>query len=132
MPDETRMSLAKRRLEKAHECYEDAYNTIKSGSYNNAANRAYYSIFHAMRAVLALDDFDSKKHSGIIAAFRQRYIKTGIFPVKYSETIELAFKIRSKSDYDDFYIISKSEVFEQIDNAKEFLDAITEHIKALY
>jgi uncharacterized protein (UPF0332 family) len=33
-----------------------------------------------MRAVQALDGFDSKKHSGVISAFRKDYIKTGIFP----------------------------------------------------
>jgi len=36
-------------------------------SYRSAANRAYYAIFHAMRAVLALDGVDMKHHSGIIA-----------------------------------------------------------------
>lgn len=128
MPDETRLSLAKYRLEKAYECHKDAVNTMESGAYNTAANRVYYSIFHAMRAILALDEFDSKKHSGIIAAFRQRYIKTGVFPVKYSEIIELAYKIRSKSDYDDFYVISKDDVSEQITNSKEFLSEVTEYL----
>lgn len=131
MPDETRLSLAKYRLEKARECYEDAVSTLESGAYNTAANRAYYSIFHAMRAVLALDGFDSKKHSGIISAFRQQYIKPGTFPVKHSEIIELAFKLRGKSDYDDFYVISKTDVEEQIENSKEFLNTIAGYIDAL-
>jgi hypothetical protein len=39
-------------------------------SFETAANRSYYCIFNAMRAVLSLDRFDSKKHSGIIDAFR--------------------------------------------------------------
>ena len=38
-------------------------------SYRSANNRAYYSIFHAIRSVLALDGFDSKKHSGVISEF---------------------------------------------------------------
>ena len=39
--------------------------------YRSAANRAYYAIFHAMRAVLALDGVDMKHHSGIISEFRK-------------------------------------------------------------
>ena len=107
MLENTRLALAKYRLEKALECYNDAVSAYESGSYNAAANRIYYSIFHAMRAVLVLSGFDSRKHSGIISVFRQQYIKNGVFDVKYSETIELGFKLRGKSDYDDFYVISK-------------------------
>ena len=130
MPDNSRLALAKYRLEKAQECYNDAVATFESGSFNTAANRIYYSIFHAMRAVLALDGFDSKKHSGIISAFRQKYIKTGFFDVKFSEMIELGFKLRGKSDYDDFYVISKAEVSEQIDDSKLFLTAVEKFIEA--
>ncbi|MCM1122757.1 MAG: HEPN domain-containing protein, partial [Eubacterium sp.] len=35
-------------------------------NYRIANNRAYYSIFHALRAVLVFDNFDSSKHSGVI------------------------------------------------------------------
>ncbi|MCI8916070.1 MAG: HEPN domain-containing protein [Oscillospiraceae bacterium] len=37
--------------------------------YASANNRAYYAIFHAMGAVLALDEEDYKKHSAVIARF---------------------------------------------------------------
>ena len=63
-----------------------------------------------MRAVLALDKLDSKKHSGIIAAFRQKYIKTGIFPEKYSDIIRDAYNMRNSSDYEDFFVVTKDDV----------------------
>ena len=81
-----------------------------------------------MRAVLAFDRFESKKHSGVISAFRKDYIKTGIFPVELSDIIEDAFEIRNDSDYDDFYVISKNDVATQIENAKTFLTAVEEYI----
>ena len=43
-----------------------------------------------MRAVLALEGDDFKKHSGVIAIFRQNYIKSGIFDTVYSEIIQKA------------------------------------------
>ena len=130
MPDYSKLELAKYRLEKARECYADAVSTFESGSLSNAANRIYYSIFHAMRAVLALDEFDSKKHSGIISEFRKTYIKTGVFDVKFSETIEFGLKLRGKSDYDDFYVIPKADVAKQIDDSIVFLDAVERFIEA--
>lgn len=62
----------------------------EAGRYKNALNRAYYSIFHRMRAVNALDGFDSSKHSGVIVHFNQNYVKEGIFPKETSEIIRLA------------------------------------------
>jgi uncharacterized protein (UPF0332 family) len=38
------------------------------------------------------------------------------------------FQIRTDSDYDDFYIIEKVEVIEQIKNAEYFLKVIKEYV----
>ena len=128
MPDDQKLTLAKYRIEKAGECYCDALAAYDNGSYSNASNRSYYCIFHSMRAVLALDGFDSKKHSGIISEFNRKYIKEGIFNDTFSEIIKLAFTVRGKSDYDDFYIASKESVESQITNAKVFLDAVKTYV----
>ena len=122
--------LAKYRLEQAGKCLKVAERDIEIDN-KSAANRSYYCIFHSMRAVLALDKFDSKKHSGVISAFRQRYIKTGVFEPRFSDIIESAFVIRNRCDYEDFYIVSKSEVEKQIENAKLFLKTIEAYIADL-
>lgn len=43
------------------------------------------AIFHALRSVTALDQFDSGKHSGIIAYFNRTYIKEGVFTKVYQK-----------------------------------------------
>lgn len=82
-----------------------------------------------MRSILALDGQDFAKHSGVSAYFRKEYIKTGIFDVEYSDIIKEAFDIRSDSDYDDFFVVSKSDVEEQIQNAKKFYEAVKAYVK---
>lgn len=119
---------AKYRLERSKEEYEASLVLYESRHYRAANNRAYYSIFHGMRAVLAFDGFDSKKHSGIIAVFRKDYIKTGIFDEYLSDIIGAASEIRNASDYDDMYIATKNETEEQIKNAKLFYDAIFAYV----
>ena len=99
------------------------------GDYKTVANRSYYAVFSAMRAVLALDGFDSKKHSGIIAEFRKNYLKTGLLPKGLSSIIDELVEIRQGSDYDDFYVVSKSEVYEQLQNAKVFIGEIENFLK---
>jgi len=124
-PDETALSLMSFRLQQARNSLESALDTK---DLQTAANRSYYSIFYAMRAIQALDRFDSKKHSGVIANFRQNYIKTGIFPVAFSDIVGNAFKVRIESDYEDFYLISKAEVAAQVKNAETFLAAVEKYV----
>ena len=128
LPDNAPAALAGVRLLQARDCLQSAEVNIAAGLFKDAANRSYYSIFHAMRALLALDEFDSKKHSGVISAFRQRYIKTGFFPANYSDIVGDAFEVRIESDYVDHYVISKSAVAAQLENAKTFLTAVEEYL----
>lgn len=116
--------LSNVRFEHAKECLETAKNLIALNDYKTAANRSYYAVFHAMRSVLAFDGIDMKHHSGIISEFRKLYIKTGTFDIKLSSFITKLFNVRNNSDYDDFYIISKDKVLEQINMAEQFLDSI--------
>ena len=62
-------------------------------------NRAYYSIFYAIKAVNALDRFDSSKHSDVIAHFNQEYVKNGIFPKDLSKSYVWRLKIERKRIY---------------------------------
>ena len=65
------IDLSKYRWETANEELESAIVLKDNGKYKASINRSYYSIFHALRAVTALDGFDSGKHSGIIAFFNR-------------------------------------------------------------
>lgn len=131
MQDNEKKALSAVRLEHAEECLEAAKSLLFSGNYKSAANRSYYAVFHGMRAVLALNMIDMKHHSGIISEFRRLYIKTGIFDVKLSQIISVLFDIRNDSDYDDFFIVSKEEVIEQIDNAEYFLSEIKNYLRSI-
>lgn len=59
------------RMAKAKEDLDTAKENLEHGKFRASVNRSYYAVFHALRAVTALDHFDSGKHSGIIAYFNQ-------------------------------------------------------------
>lgn len=128
LPSEEQIALSKVRIERAKECITEADVLLQAGQFKGVANRSYYAVFHAMRAVLALDNFDSKKHSGVIAEFRRCYIKTGIFPAAFSVIISELFDIRTDSDYDDFYLIDKKDACRQLDNAEEFVSEVESYL----
>lgn len=122
-------ALSKYRFESGLEALDDARLMYENGRYKNALNRAYYAILHSIRAVNALDGFDSSKHSGVIAHFNKNYVKEDIFPKDLSKIIRLASENREKADYLDFFVASKEEAFKQIERAEQFLEVIEPYLK---
>ena len=122
------MSLASYRLEKAMSLLRDAQLLFNAGQLASANNRAYYALFHGIRAVLALQQKDFKKHSAAIAAFNQDYIHTGLFDRAYITVINHASIIRNHSDYDDFYICSQEETAELLQDVAKFLVAVSAYL----
>lgn len=127
-PDVVPNELAVYRFERASEMLTDAKLLYQAGQWASANNRAYYCIFHGMRAALALKQMDFKKHSGVISAFGREYILGGLFPKRFATTISHASIIRNQSDYDDFYICSGAETGELIRDAEEFLAYLREFL----
>jgi uncharacterized protein (UPF0332 family) len=132
MNNSNRLQYSKYRLEKAQESLNNAAINLANQQASNAINRAYYCIFHAIRSILAMDDFDSKKHSGVIAYFRKEYIKTKIFDPTYSTMIEEAFNMRNDSDYVDFYETTLDDAREQVENAKLFFIAVEAYLQDVW
>lgn len=123
--------LSRYRLQKARDELESSEIMLQNTTFSQSINRSYYAIFHATRSLLALDKFDARKHSGVIAYFNRHYIKTGKIETKFGKILILAENIRIKSDYDDFYIASKQQAEEQLSNAREFIERIETYINLL-
>ncbi len=120
--------LAQHRLQQAKEDLEDAEILCDLKRYKSANNRAYYSIFHSIKAVLALEPIDFKKHKDVIAYFNKNYIHTEIFPRNIGHKIAEASKIREDSDYDDEFIVKPEETEKQIQTAKELFELINKYL----
>ena len=129
LDEELRRDYAGYRIERAKEDLDDAYLLYEHESYRSANNRAYYSIFHALRSELILDGLDPSKHSGVIAEFRRRYIKEGLFPVEMSKMIGSAFTVRQASDYDDLFPVSRESSKAQIAHADYVYRLIRKYVE---
>ena len=132
MADQALIDLSRYRMEKAGEMYAAALRDLREQDYASANNRAYYCIFHAMRAVLALDGEDYKKHSAVIARFTLNYLKTDLLPRDFGTLIANAALIRNRSDYEDFYICSVEDTNRLVEGAQRFLDDVRKYINTRY
>ena len=124
MPLDELVDLSKLRIENARKLLATSQSLIDAGDYKSSAKSSYYSIFNAMRACLALDMIDHKRHSGVISDFRLHYIKNGKLKPELSDIITALFNVRNQSDYNDFYVISKEDVERQLANARVFVNEV--------
>ena len=121
-------TLSRYRLNQAKENLEEAEVLFNNNKYKGASNRAYYSIFHSIKAILALEQVDFKKHSSVIAYFNKEFIAKNIFPRDLGKRVSEARFYREKSDYVDFYIVAKEECKDQLETAKIMIDNAERYI----
>ena len=120
--------LARYKLERAREELDTAELLFENERLKAANNRAYYSIYYSLTAVLCLEPIAFKKHKDMIGYFNKNYVHTDKFPREIGRNISKAAKIRHASDYDEFYIASKEEAERQIQTAKELADLVDKFI----
>lgn len=124
----SRWDLCVYRMQRAEEDLSAAQLNLENGLYKAAVNRSYYSIFHGIRSVNVLDDFDASKHSSVIAHFNQYHVHTGDFEKGTYKIIDSAYRIREKCDYSDFFVVSREEAEEQIRKAEIFLKEVQNYL----
>ena len=126
---EKKVDLCIYRIRSAIETLGVSALCLKSQHYKDSINRSYYAAFYAVKAVLALEEVDFKRHKDAVAYFNKTYVATDIFPREIGKKLGRLKQEREISDYDDFYIASAADATEQyaaagfiITEVKQYLD----------
>jgi uncharacterized protein (UPF0332 family) len=67
--------LAAHRLSRAQDAFAEGDHLLTKKAFMGAVNRFYYSAFYAARALLAIRELDSSRHSGVISLFQRHFVK---------------------------------------------------------
>lgn len=124
--------MHKRHIENAEEKLEAAEYLLKGGFYNDAASRAYYSMFYAARALLSLKEIYPKAHKGVISKFGLEFVKKGFVEDIYGRALTHAKDRREVADYDIEKDITQEEAELIVDDAEQFLARIKRAIRELH
>ena len=119
--DNRKQDLSSYRLSQAEDSIKVAQMSYDNALFKDSINRSYYAAFYAIKAVLALEEIDFKRHKDAIGYFNKTYVATEKFSKELGRRIGMLKQLREKSDYDDFYIASKEESERQISVADEFI-----------
>lgn len=131
MDREYYIELAKVRLERAKELLEDSKDLLAKESYKSANNRAFYAMEKSIKALMATKEVEVTMHNGGLKQFNYLFIHKGDgnFTVEDYQRIAKAEQIKNVSDYDDFYIASREETKQQVDNAKYIVDKVEKYLE---
>lgn len=117
-------------LERAEQSIEAARKLASERYYDFAASRAYYSVFYAATAILLQEGLEFQKHSSVIAAIHQRFVKTGKLDKEFGKDLNWLFELRSVGDYGVTIHVPQQEAEKAIAAAERFFLTIRNMIAA--
>lgn len=113
-------------LERADKALRAAKRLFEDGETEDAASRAYYSMFHAASALLSAKSIKFKTHKSVVGLFGSEIVKKGIMEAEYGRMINKAFDLRDRADYKVLEKVTKGEVEETLKNAEKFIRKVKE------
>lgn len=124
MLDERRWDLCKYRIEQARESLSASKIMLENGMPKDAINRSYYAVFYALKAVLAIEEKDFRRHKDVVAYFNKMYVATDKFSRELGRMVAKLQQLREKSDYDDFFIASIEKAKQQVASAEKVISEV--------
>lgn len=121
MKEGTKEDLAKHRIEKAKERLKISKELLDLGHSADSLSKSYYAMFSAAKALLALKELDSSKHSGVISLFNRYIVKEGLFSKESSRLLSETKLEREEADYEDFVTVTQEDAKLQLKNAIKFV-----------
>jgi len=107
-------------LQKAQASLRAAQLLADEAFYDFAVSRAYYAMFYVAQAFLLGEGLAFSKHSAIIAAFGQRFTKSGHVPKEFHRYLIEGQDSRTVGDYNVKSGLTRDEAAEQIARAEKF------------
>lgn len=124
LSDEERSILVKLEYEKSCLLLEQAEKVSELAYWDMVANRLYYSVFHAVSALLIKDGYKVGTHKGVVLLFGQHYIRTAKFTIEEGRLYSQLQTMREKADYVCTFQTSKEEIIPMLESARCMIEKI--------
>lgn len=113
-------------VERAMRYLKSAKILLEDKDYESSVSRTYYAMFYCTEAVLLTKSLSFSSHKGVISAFGEHFIKTGVFAREMGRELNRAFEKRQVGDYEYTFVISQAEAKQMLESGKEFVRTISD------
>ena len=128
LSNDERHTVVRLQLEKARRNFDQIALLSQAGYWDNVANRLYYSLFHAVSALLISDGHNVGSHRGAVGAFGQHYVTTGIFTLDEGKHYSRLQGLREKADYNCAYNATAQDIAPKIEPTRLLIEKIERYI----
>lgn len=128
LKEEDRKVIVALELEKSDKTWSQLGIQIQAGLWELVANRLYYSLFHAVSALLIHDSHEVGTHRGAVNKFSMFYVKTGIFTKDEGRLYSRLQQLREDGDYNCSIDVEQEEVEEKIEPTLHLINKIKQYI----
>ena len=118
------MREAKALIKKAQRYLKSAEILLRDKDFDSSVSRTYYAMFYCAEAVLLTKNLSFSSHKGVISAFGEHFVKTGVFPKELGRELNRAFEKRQIGDYEYTSLISNEEAEEILNSGRQFIKTI--------
>ena len=129
LTSEETKALVSNRIRRSRETWAETKGIIEGGYWYAAANRMYYACYYMVTALLIKNGLISHTHGGTIGLFGLHFIKTAIVSSELGKFYSQLFELRQTGDYDDWKVVTETDVITLAPTAEVFLDTLEELIK---
>lgn len=124
MTNESRKRNIADEVVRAGQALESARALLALGLYNDALSRAYYAVFHMLRAALLSRGVDPKSHSGTLHLYNAELVKPGLVPPTHNRALASLQRSRELADYDAAVAFTEDDATAALADAVAVSDAI--------
>lgn len=124
LDDEKRRTLVRLYWNKATLTLDEFESAVRDSKWCMAANRMYYSLFHAVTALLVQDGHQAATHKGVKAALGLNYVKTGVLSTEEARVFAQLATLRERADYDVIFTASEQDILDLTPSAKALFNKI--------
>lgn len=122
--DEERAIMVEFEMEKSHRLIDQFPILQEAKLWDTLANRIYYSVFHAITALLIKNGLHAQFHKGVSILFSKHFVKEGLIDEDFGSFFARLETMREKSDYTCLFETTKEDVMPMIPKAKELVSLI--------
>lgn len=123
------MNEIKSLIDKAHRYIKSAKLLLDDGNPESAVSRIYYAMFFCAEAALLTKNLSFSSHKGVISAFGEHFIKTGVFDKKLGKELNRAFEKRQLGDYGYTFVIEHNEAELMLQSGADFVNSVANWLK---
>lgn len=129
LKEQDRRVLVILELEKSDKTFAQMQAMLSNQIWELVANRLYYSLFHAVTALLLNDHHEVGTHRGAVNMFHLYYVKTGIFTKEDGRLYSQLQSLREDGDYNCSIDVEKEDVEPKVEPTRLLISRIKAYIQ---